>query len=131
VLGLHYGATVFILVVASVTVSIKQFGGRPIECAVGRDLAGEVVNNYCWVHATFSRYGQLPVFADSYRSDIGGSRIVSVVDGEEVTVKSEPAWQWMAERMYPGVEPFRPEAAERRHRYYQWVAGVLLLQVSS
>lgn len=120
VLSLHYAATVFILVVASLTVTIKQFGGRPIECAVGRELAGEVVNNYCWVHATFSRWGQPPFFTDSQRT-VGES---ADLRGRDVVFDRAVVHQ-----SYPGVQAFSPNGEVRRHRYYQWVAGVLLVQV--
>ncbi|KAK6641078.1 hypothetical protein RUM44_012777 [Polyplax serrata] len=40
----------------TLAVTMKQFGGRPIECVIDKELNAEVVNNFCWVHSTFSSW---------------------------------------------------------------------------
>lgn len=53
VFRLHYRATVLILLAASILLSCKQYFGEPIHC-LQRDVKRiEVVENFCWIHATF------------------------------------------------------------------------------
>lgn len=130
-----------ILIAASLTVTVKQFGGRPIECAVGKELAGEVVNNYCWIHSSFTTWNlngsrnerisrmynhdpELILMDRGFRPFIGSEKlnrknVVRYGDGPL------PGYG-----PYPGVQTTREDTVNRHHKYYQWVAGMLLVQVS-
>jgi len=51
---LHYKATVIILVTCSLLVTSKQYIGDPIDCIVDPDIPQQVMDTYCWIHATFT-----------------------------------------------------------------------------
>lgn len=53
VFRLHYRFTVLILLSASILLSCRQYFGEPIHC-LQRDVARtKVVENFCWIHATY------------------------------------------------------------------------------
>lgn len=51
---LHYKATVLVLIACSLLVTSRQYFGEPISCNKPDDIPAEVVNNFCWIHSTFS-----------------------------------------------------------------------------
>lgn len=52
---LHYKASVIILVACSIIVTSRQYIGEPISCMHTKgDTPKEVVNQFCWIHATFT-----------------------------------------------------------------------------
>jgi len=51
---LHYKATVIVLVTSSLLVTSKQYIGDPINCIVDPDIPQNVMDTYCWIHATFT-----------------------------------------------------------------------------
>jgi len=100
VFRLHSQATVMILMVGTMFVSMRQYFGEPIECLSSRtDLPPNLLQHYCWLESTFS-----------------------VVDGTSKTVGLDVA--------YPGVKTLNQANGERKihHKYYQWVYFILILQ---
>ncbi|CAL1291424.1 unnamed protein product [Larinioides sclopetarius] len=61
---LHYRFTVLILTSFSILVSCRQYLGDPIDCIQNDDIPENVLETYCWVHATFT----LP---DAYNKKVG------------------------------------------------------------
>lgn len=53
---LHYKASVIILVACSIIVTSRQYIGEPISCHYQADnkIPAAVINQYCWIHATFT-----------------------------------------------------------------------------
>jgi len=51
---LHYKATMVILVVSSLLVTSRQYIGDPIDCIVDPDIPQNIMDTYCWIHATFT-----------------------------------------------------------------------------
>jgi len=51
---LHYKATCIILITSSLLVTARQYIGDPIDCIVDPDIPQNVMDTYCWIHATFS-----------------------------------------------------------------------------
>lgn len=101
VFRLHSQATVMILMVGTMFVSMRQYFGEPIECMAGRsDIPPAMLQHYCWLESTFS-----------------------VTDGTAKTTGVDVA--------YPGVKTLNTAAGERKvyHKYYQWVYFILILQV--
>lgn len=100
VFRLHSQATVMILMVGTMFVSMRQYFGEPIECLSSRtDLPQNLLQHYCWLESTFS-----------------------VSDGTSKSVGVDVA--------YPGVKTLNPANGERKvhHKYYQWVYFILILQ---
>lgn len=144
VFRLNYGATALILMAASLTVTVKQFGGRPIECAVGKELAGDVVNNYCWIHSSYTTWNlnethtlrkirqvkddsshRVPILSHNVtpRSYVGKRftrNMLMARYGPALISDSGP---------YYGIQPTTEKSVIRYHKYYQWVAAILLCQV--
>jgi hypothetical protein len=54
VFRLHYKATVIFLVAFSLLVTSRQYFGDPISCIQRDDIPNNVINTYCWIHATFT-----------------------------------------------------------------------------
>lgn len=118
---------------------MKQFGGRPIECAVGKELAGDVVNNYCWIHSSYTTWkanenqSDLVFKGRNFRPEMILNRgFRSLVETKQMehkkTIKYSPNLP-QGYGPYPGVETTREDTVNRHHKYYQWVAGMLLFQV--
>jgi len=98
---LHSQCTVYILLVSTMFLSMRQHFGEPIECLSSRtDLPPTMLQNYCWLEGSFS---------------------VAGTDGK-TSVGTDVA--------YPGVKTLNESAGERRqlHKYYQWVYFVLIIQ---
>jgi len=51
---LHYKATVIVLITCSLLVTSRQYIGDPIDCIVDADIPQNVMDTYCWIHATFT-----------------------------------------------------------------------------
>ena len=43
-----------ILVVSSLLVTSRQYIGDPIDCIVDPDIPQNIMDTYCWIHATFT-----------------------------------------------------------------------------
>lgn len=54
VFQLHYKFTVAILIGASLLVTSRQYFGDPIDCISRDDIPPNLLDTYCWIHATFS-----------------------------------------------------------------------------
>lgn len=50
---LHYKVTVIFLFASSLLVSSSQYFGDPIDCIQNDDIPENVIDTYCWIHATF------------------------------------------------------------------------------
>jgi hypothetical protein len=100
VFRLHYQVTVCIILTSCAVLAARQYVGEPIHCIHSNDLPQNVINAFCWVHSTFSMES-----AFTKRVDVDIS--------------------------HPGVDNSQSgQGATREHRYYQWVAFCLVLQVS-
>jgi len=53
VFRLHYKVTVIFLFASSLLVSSSQYFGDPIDCIQNDDIPENVIDTYCWIHATF------------------------------------------------------------------------------
>jgi hypothetical protein len=100
VFKLHYRATVCIILVFCLMVAARQYVGDPIKCIHGKDLPHDVIDTFCWVHATFSIKS---AFLKKVGIDISYPGIENSLAGQK---------------------------PRKEHRYYQWVVFFLLLQVS-
>lgn len=54
VFRLHHKFTVAILIGASLLVTSRQYFGDPIDCISRDDIPSNLLDTYCWIHATFS-----------------------------------------------------------------------------
>lgn len=54
VFQLHYRFTVLVLAAFSILVTGRQYFGDPIDCINNDDIPEQVLETFCWVHATFS-----------------------------------------------------------------------------
>lgn len=57
VFRLHHKFTVAILIGASLLVTSRQYFGDPIDCISRDDIPPNLLDTYCWIHATFSIVG--------------------------------------------------------------------------
>jgi len=57
VFRLHHKFTVAILIGASVLVTSSQYFGDPIDCISRDDIPPNLLDTYCWIHATYSVVG--------------------------------------------------------------------------
>ncbi|GAB6024806.1 hypothetical protein CHUAL_009926 [Chamberlinius hualienensis] len=57
----HYRLTTMCLIACSIMVTLKQFFGDPISCftAYEKDIPERVLNDFCWMHSTFTLPGSL------------------------------------------------------------------------
>jgi len=97
---LHYKGTVLIMACASLLATTGQYIGDPIDCMVS-DIPEDMMDTYCWIQSTFS----VP------------ARWVGKL-GEDMP--------------HPGISPTADleEGQEvKHHRWYQWVAIFLFLEV--
>ncbi|KAK4304115.1 hypothetical protein Pmani_023940 [Petrolisthes manimaculis] len=90
---LHYKATVFVLIAASLLLTQTQYFGDPIDCIV-EGVDQDVVDTYCWIHATYTHpsltSGEVGV--DVAHSGVGPS--VSA-EGQKHEVKQHKYYQWV------------------------------------
>jgi len=54
VFRLHYKATVIFLIAFSLLVTSNQYFGDPIDCIQRDDIPTNLLDTYCWIHATFT-----------------------------------------------------------------------------
>lgn len=54
VFRLHYRLTATCLVVFTVILTARQYVGNPIDCIHSKDIDEDVLNTFCWIHATYS-----------------------------------------------------------------------------
>lgn len=57
VFRLHHKFTVAMLIGASLLVTSRQYFGDPIDCISRDDIPPNLLDTYCWIHATFSVVG--------------------------------------------------------------------------
>ncbi|KAL0276071.1 UNVERIFIED_CONTAM: hypothetical protein PYX00_003733 [Menopon gallinae] len=154
VFRLNCGVTALLLMIASVIVTVKQFGGHPIECAVDKELAGDVVNNYCWIHSTFSAWKvtenatgrgtartPAPVKTGDELMYVLRHQALELIDPEvlrtHLHVKKDAdnvgygSGYFRSDGTYPGVQSTSDETMSRYHKYVQWIPGILILQIGS
>ncbi|KAK6636955.1 hypothetical protein RUM43_010619 [Polyplax serrata] len=51
---LHYRLTASCLIVFTVILAARQYVGNPIDCIHTKDIDEDVLNTFCWIHATYS-----------------------------------------------------------------------------
>lgn len=51
---LHYKATTLFLIGCSALVASRQHFGDPIDCIQRDDIPNDIMDTYCWIHATFT-----------------------------------------------------------------------------
>ncbi|KAG9510950.1 Innexin inx2 [Fragariocoptes setiger] len=64
VFKLHYKITVAILIGSSLLVTSRQYFGDPIDCISRDDIPPNLLDTFCWIHATFS-------VVDSWNKTVG------------------------------------------------------------
>lgn len=101
VFRLHYKATVIVLVACSLIVTSRQYIGDPISCIIPDGIPDKVVNQYCWIHGTFS-------VVDAFSMKVGEQVPYPGVMNSQNTQGKE--------RVY--------------HSYYQWVCFMLFFQAA-
>ncbi|KAG9508618.1 Innexin inx2, partial [Fragariocoptes setiger] len=57
VFRLHYKVTVIFLLGCSILVTSRQYFGDPIDCIQRDDIPANIIDTYCWIHATFTLPG--------------------------------------------------------------------------
>jgi len=100
VFRLHYKGTVLIMACASLLATTGQYIGDPIDCMV-TDIPGDMMDTYCWIHSTFS-------------------------------VPARWVGKQGVDMPHPGISPTADleEGQEvKYHKWYQWVAFFLFLEV--
>ncbi|RWS23045.1 Innexin inx2-like protein [Leptotrombidium deliense] len=73
VFRLHYKVTVLTMLACSLLVTSKQFFGDPIDCISKDDVPNQVLDTFCWIHATFT----LP---KAFKSKVGKEVVAPGVD---------------------------------------------------
>jgi len=112
VFRLHYKGSVIILILFSAMLTAKQYFGDPIDCYVEK-MPASIVNNYCWVHGTFT---------------------VKTFDHVQVrtpTAKENAYFNKLGHRgkAHPGVETSNPSKNKKvYHVFYQWVGFIIFIQ---
>ena len=51
---LHYKLTASCLIVFTIILAARQYVGNPIDCIHTKDIDEDVLNTFCWIHATYS-----------------------------------------------------------------------------
>lgn len=89
---LHYRATVIILIAFTIAVSSNQYIGDPIHCIQPTNyIPKDVINSYCWIHATFS----LPrAFAGKIDTEVPHLGVDKTNPGDTIVLHSY--YQWVA-----------------------------------
>lgn len=95
---LHYKFSFTFLLGFSIMVTARQHFGDPISCISRDDLPIQFLNNYCWIHTTFS-------IETSWLKQVGSEIPYPGVDQSDIGGEK---------RVY--------------HAYYQWVCFVLFFQ---
>lgn len=90
VFRLHHKFTVAILIGASLLVTSRQYFGDPIDCISRDDIPPNLLDTYCWIHATFS-------IVDSFNKSVGIEVPYPGVD------KSSPGQQKVYHKYYQWV----------------------------
>lgn len=73
VFRLHHKFTVAILIGASLLVTSRQYFGDPIDCISRDDIPPNLLDTFCWIHATFS-------VVDSWNKTVGVDVVYPGVD---------------------------------------------------
>ncbi|KAK3854893.1 hypothetical protein Pcinc_038673 [Petrolisthes cinctipes] len=100
VFRLHYKATVFVLIAASLLLTQSQYFGDPIDCII-EGVDQDVVDTYCWIHATYTH------------PSLTGGKV-----GHDV---AHPG-------VAPSVSAEGHKHEVKHHKYYQWVTFFVVLQ---
>ncbi|XP_050074904.1 innexin inx2-like [Anopheles maculipalpis] len=96
---LHCRATVYLLLVASLLLSARQYFGNPIDCVIGGGaVPGSTMNEFCWIMGTY--ISSDPNFA------------LDSTDLVKINAKIGHI----------------PESERSYQKYYQWVVFILALQ---
>lgn len=101
VFRLHYKATVFVLIAASLLLTQKQYFGDPIDC-ISEHVDSGVMDTFCWIHGTYT----LPHIGGEEGVDVPHPGIASDTNSEG------------------------EKHEKQHHKYYQWVTFFVVLQVS-
>lgn len=54
VFQLHYRVTAVLLLCCAGLIGAKQHFGDPIDCITRDDIPNDLMDTYCWIHATFT-----------------------------------------------------------------------------
>lgn len=95
---LHCKLTFMMEIAFSVIITTNQFFGDPINCVTHDNIPEKVVNNFCWIHSTFTLPG----------------------------IQNDPASGW--DIPFYGIGRYSPSTPRTYHAYYQWVCFFLFLQ---
>lgn len=112
VFQLHYRATALMIAISGALVASKQHFGDPIECITKDDVPAKIMNNYCWVHSTFT--------------------VANACNNTSTALTPHPcidtAFDSSLDNMRANFKGDWPEKEKIYHAYYQWVYFVLFFQ---
>lgn len=97
---IHYKVTMIALLFFSLLITSRQYFGDPIDCIADKMVDHQVMDTYCWIHATFTVRSKT---TGRIGLDVAHPGVGTYVDGEDPV-------------MY--------------HMYYQWVWLALLFQAA-
>lgn len=78
-----------ILVVSSLLVTSRQYIGDPIDCIVDPDIPQNIMDTYCWIHATFTIPNRT---VDQIGTEVAHPGVAPSADGEKQYHKY---YQWV------------------------------------
>lgn len=110
VFQLHYRVTTLMLAASGALVASKQHFGDPIECITKDDVPAKIMNNYCWVHSTFT--------------------VADACANLSHALTAHPCVDKSIDTTLAGVAGDVPEKDKVYHAYYQWVYFVLFFQAA-
>ncbi len=97
---------------ASLLVTMNQFFGSPIQCyGDGGVIPAVVMNDYCWIHGTFTIPSQL---AKRVGDEVAHPGVAPMYNPDYAKEKGHIGWT--------------QEGDELRHAWYQWVCFILFIQ---
>uniref|UniRef100_A0A182PL89 Innexin n=1 Tax=Anopheles epiroticus TaxID=199890 RepID=A0A182PL89_9DIPT len=103
---LHCRVTVYLLLLASLLLSARQYFGNPIDCVVGSGtVTASTMNEFCWIMGTY-------ISSDPNFGNVLSSPVLDSTDLVKINAKIGHV----------------PENERSYQKYYQWVVFILALQ---
>ena len=115
VFRMHYSITVLFLLLFSLIVSTRQYVGNPIDCMRNREIPEEVINQYCWIHSTYT----IPEAYEHHHRPVPHPGVDS----------SHLIYEHRHHRPVYHRTNSNKKESRRYARYYQWVYLCLFFQV--
>ncbi len=114
VFKLHYKATMNILMMCSLLVTLRQYFGDPIDCLVEK-VPAKIMNTYCWMQSTYTIINRLETAVVG--KDVAAPGVGPVREGD--MVQYHKYYQWVCFVLFfQGLVFYVP-----RYLWKMWEAG--------